>query len=127
MKKYIAIVLSALALGIANQASAAAVVIAPLDIPAAAAVNNAGCTMVGAGSPFTFTPSRNVGVAYNCDTAGTVVAVNTGNTKGKYTYGGSSNGGSVTQCGGATPVAVSITTGYTIIAPAVTTTSNGCS
>ena len=122
MKKYSVVILSALSLGIAMSASAA--VIGPVAAPVAVAVNNAGCAMVSANSAFTFTPSANVGVAYACDAAGTIVAVNSGNTKGKYTYGGSSNGGSVHQCG---TTAVVPATGYSVVAPAVLVTSDGCS
>ena len=122
MKKYCVVILSALSLGIAIPASA--VTIAPLAAAVPATVNNAGCAMVSVNSTFTITPSANVGVAYSCDAAGTIVAVNTGNTKGKYTYGGSSNGGSVHQCA-TTPV--STTTGYTVLVPAVLVTSDGCS
>ena len=122
MKKYCVVILSALSLGIAIPASA--VTIAPLAAALPATVNNAGCPMVSVNSTFIFTPSANVGVAYNCDAAGTIVAVNTGNTKGKYTYGGSSNGGSVHQCG-TTPVVPA--TGYSVPAPAVLVTSDGCS
>ena len=124
MKKYSVVILSALSLGIAMPASAAAVAIAPLPAPTAATVNNAGCAMVSVNSTFTFTPSANVGVAYNCDVAGTIVAVNTGNTKGKYSYGGSSNGGSVKQCG---TTAVDPLKGYAVLAPAILVTSDGCS
>ena len=122
MKKYSVIILSALSLGIAMPASA--VTIAPAAAPTAATVNNAGCAMVSVNSAFTFTPSANVGVAYNCDAAGTIVAVNSGNTKGKYSYGGSSNGGSVKQCG---TTVVNATLGYAVPAPTVTTASDGCS
>ena len=122
MKKYSVVILSALSLGIAMSASAA--VIGPVAAPVAVAVNNAGCAMVSVNSTFTFTPSANVGVAYNCDVAGTIVAVNTGNTKGKYSYGGSSNGGSVKQCG---TTVVNATLGYAVPAPTVTTASDGCS
>ena len=97
-----------------------AAVIAPTDAPTAATVNNAGCSYISTNSPFTFTPSRNVGIAYNCST--TAVAVNTGNTKGKFTYGGSSNGGSVKQCG---TTAISTANGYTVAAPS--TSADGCS
>ena len=124
MKKYSVIILSALSLGIAIPASAAAVVIAPAAAPTAATVNNAGCAMVSVNSTFTFVPSANVGIIYNCDVAGTIVAVNSGNTKGKYSYGGSSNGGSVKQCG---TTAVSATNGYTAAIATVTTASDGCS
>ena len=122
MRKHSAIIFSAISLAIAMPASA--VTIGPLPAPVAVAVNNAGCAMVSVNSAFTFTPSANVGVAYNCDAAGTIIAVNSGNTKGKYTYGGSSNGGSVKQCG---TTAVSTTNGYGVAAPAVLVTSDGCS
>ena len=125
MKKYCVVILSALSLGIAIPASAIpAVTIPPLAVPLAANVNNAGCPMVSANSAFTFVPSANVGVIYNCDAAGTIIAVNSGNTKGKYSYGGSSNGGSVKQCG-TTPVSSS--NGYSAAIATVTTTTDGCS
>jgi hypothetical protein len=121
MKKISAIVLSALSLGIASQANAA---IAPSDTPAATTIDNTACAMVSVNSSFQFTASRNVGVGFACDVGGTIVAVNAGNIKGKYVYGGSSNGGSVKQCG---TTAVSATNGYSVAAPAVTATSDGCS
>ena len=122
MKKYCVVILSALSLGIAMSASAGT--IAPLAAPAAATVDNTACAMVSLNSTFTFTPSANVGVAYACNVAGTIVAVNSGNTKGKYSYGGTSNGGSVKQCG---TTVVNATLGYAVPAPTVTTASDGCS
>jgi hypothetical protein len=115
MKKLAFIIVS---LGLAVNVNAGT--IAPSETPGANAVNNAGCAFVAATSPFNMTPSRNVGLGYTCTTTG--VAVNAGNTKGKYTYGGSTNGGSVAQC----PVAVvaSTTTGYGVAAPDVT--KDGC-
>ena len=94
-------------------------VIAPLDSPVSVAVASADCNMVSTNSTFNFTPSRNVGLTWACNT--TAVAVNAGNTKGKYVYGGSSNGGSVKQCGTTT---ASTSTGYSAT-PAVT--ADGCS
>jgi len=94
--------------------------IAPTDSPTATTISQTNCSYISTNSPFAFTLSRNVGLAYNCST--TAVAVNTGNTKGKFTYGGSSNGGSVKQCG---TTAVSTANGYTVTAPS--TSADGCS
>lgn len=122
MNKIATIVFAVLAGGFVAQASAA-VATKPVDPPVAQAVDSTTCAMVAATSPFQFTPSKNVGVAYNCDT--TAVAVNTGNIKGKFTYGGSSNGGSVKQCSTGTTADVDTTNGYTVAAP--DPTKNGCS
>ena len=123
MKKIATIVFAALSAGYVAQAGA--VTVAPADPATATTVTSAAasCPMISASSTFVFTPSKNVGVAFTCDA--TAIAVNSGNIKGKYTYGGSSNGGSVAQCGGGTPVAVNATTGYAVAAPVVT--GDGCS
>lgn len=100
---------------------------APSSTPTPPTTNNmtnTECTMISAASPFKFTPSANVGLGYTCDT--TSIAVNGGSTKGKYTYGGSTtSSGGVAVCGGASPVAVSTATGYTVAGPDVT--KDGCS
>ena len=125
MKKIATIVFALLSAGYITQASAAAAVspIAPADPSVTGTIATAECPMVAATSTFNLTPSRNVGMTYTC--SATAIAVNAGNKKGKYTYGGSSNGGSVTQCGGTTPVAVDPANGYTVAAP--TATLDGCS
>lgn len=74
--------------------------------------------MVDANSGFTFKASANVGVAYFCDT--TAAAVQAGSTKGKWVYGGTTNGGGVRVCDG---VAVSTSTGYSA---APSDASDGC-
>ena len=125
MKKIATIVFAVLSVGYVVHANAAARTspIAPADPAVTGTVSTAECAMVTATSTFNLTPSRNVGMTYTCSP--TAIAVNSGNKKGKYTYGGSSNGGSVTQCGGATPVAVDPANGYTVAAP--NSTLDGCS
>lgn len=119
-KKIVQIGLHSVVLATSIAAQAAGGTISPSDTPTAATVSAAQCDMVSLNSSFQFTPSRNVGLAWNCNP--TSVAVNAGNIKGKFTYGGSSNGGSVKQC---TTTAVSTTNGYTVAAPDVT--KDGCS
>lgn len=98
--------------------------IAPSDTPTAQDVDNVACGMVSSQSPFKVTASKNVGLAYTCNT--TAIAVNGGNTKGKYTYGGgTSASGGVVPCGGTSPQAVDTGTGYTVAAP--DPTKDGCS
>jgi hypothetical protein len=125
MKKIATVIFAVLSAGYVAQASAAAATspIIAADPSVTGTVSSTECPMVAQTSTFNLTPSRNVGLAYTCST--TAIAVNSGNKKGKYTYGGSSNGGSVTQCGGATPVAVDTTNGYTVAAP--DSTKDGCS
>ena len=123
MKKIATIVCALLSAGYVAQASAAVVTLAPLDPAVITQVDSTTCPMVSATSPFQFAQSKNVGVAYFCDT--TAIAVNAGNTKGKFTYGGSSNGGSVHQCAtGTTPDVTA--NGYLAGKPSAATT-NGCS
>ena len=120
MKKIVAIMFA----GVALQAGAVGT-IAPLSNPVKPAADNvtlATCPLLK--TPFTFTQSANVGLAYDCDTIEAVV--NAGNIKGKFTYGGSTNGGSVKQCVVGTSTAdVSTTVGYKL--PAPTLTADGCS
>ena len=97
MKKIATIVFAVLSAGYVAQAGA--ISLNGADPSLQVTIDQAGanaCAMVSATSSFLFTPSKNVGVKYLCDA--TAIAVNAGNLKGKYTYGGSSNGGSVHQC-----------------------------
>jgi hypothetical protein len=125
MKKIATVIFAVLSAGYVAQASAAAATspIIAADPAVTGTISQTECNMVAATSTFTLTPSRNVGLGYTC--SNTAIAVNSGNKKGKYTYGGSSNGGSVTQCGNGTPVAVDATNGYTVAAPV--STGDGCS
>ena len=79
-------------------------------------VDSASCAMVQ--TSFTLKLSQNVGAAWLCDT--TAAAVNTGSTKGKSTFGGSTSGGTVAACAGGTP---SSTNGYGTTPTVVT---SGC-
>jgi hypothetical protein len=119
MKKILVIALASLSLN-----AFASGTIAPVDAPvkpAAENVTTTTCTLLKV--PFFFVQSANVGVAYDCDT--TSAAINTGNVKGKYTYGASTNGGSAKQCVTTAAADVSTTNGYKVAAPAVT--GDGCS
>jgi hypothetical protein len=118
MKKILALVLSTFAL------SATAGTIAPSAAPIAPVAENvtvATCELLKV--PFKFTQSANVGIAYTCDT--TSAAINTGNTKGKYTYGASTNGGSAKQCSTLAAADVSTTNGYKLT-PTLGPTADGC-
>ena len=124
MKKIAMLVLAMASTLGATQVFATASPIGPSGTPAAFTVTNADCAFVNAAlgvTGFQIIASREVGLAFACSP--TVVSVNAGNRKGKYTYGGSSNGGSVTQCG-TTPA--DTTTGWTIAAPNATGTGTGC-
>jgi len=100
--------------------SANAITIAPSSAGSTATVVNGSCGMVSANSGFNFVTSANVGVAYICDP--TSVAVQAGNQKGKFVFGGGSQGGSVKQCG---TTAVDTSTGYKATPGSATT--DGCS
>lgn len=78
-------------------------------------VDSSLCAMVQ--TSFSLKLSQNVGAAWMCDT--TAAAVNTGSTKGKYAYGGSTSGGTVSSCG-TTPDS---TNGYNLTP---STVSSGC-
>ena len=116
-KKIVQLGLHSVVLATALSASAATSISAS-ETPGITTISNTDCAMVTTASPFAFTASRSVGLAWACDT--TAVAVNAGNTKGKFSYGGSSNGGSVKQCGSS----VSTTNGFALT-PNVT--GDGCS
>ena len=118
-KKIVQIGLHSVVLATSVAAYAVSGTVSPSDTPAAASITSASCDMVSQNSPFSFTASRNVGLAWNCSQTG--VAVNSGNTKGKFSYGGSSNGGSVKQCSSS----VSTTNGYA--ATPGSSTGDGCS
>ncbi|MGB9150717.1 MAG: hypothetical protein WCB36_10775 [Burkholderiales bacterium] len=119
MKKILVIALSSFAM---NAFAVGTIAPDPAPVkPAAENVTTATCTLLKV--PFFFVPSANVGVAYDCDT--TSAAINTGNVKGKYTYGASTNGGSAKQCVTTATGDVSTSTGYKVAAPAVT--GDGCS
>lgn len=94
MKKLIAATLFA-GLSVSAFAADCANPIAPLSTPVK-------CTVKAAAEPkfikidFDFQPSSGIGIGYFEEAAG--VSVLAGNVKGKFVYGGSSNGGSVKQC-----------------------------
>ena len=122
-KKAIQLGLNAVILASALQVNAAGTIPPSTTAdPTASTISNGSCAMVGPNSAFSFTPSKNVGLAYNCDTV--TVVVQSGNTKGKYVYGGSSNGGSVKQCGS---TSVSTTNGYASGTLTLSATADGCS
>jgi hypothetical protein len=73
------------------------------------------CAMVQ--TSFTLKLSQNVGAAWNCST--TAAAVNAGSTKGKYSFGGSTSGGTVSACSSAPDS----TNGY---ATTPSSTTSGC-
>jgi hypothetical protein len=116
-KKIVQLGLHSVILATALSAGAATSISAS-DTPGVTTVSNSDCAVVNTASPFAFTPSRAVGLAWACDAA--TVAVNSGNTRGKFSYGGSSNGGSVKQCGSS----VSTSNGFALT-PNVT--GDGCS
>lgn len=92
--------------------------IAPNPSGQTATVTTGNCAFLQ--TDLTMQVSANVGMAYICDT--TAAAVQAGSTKGKYVYGGSTNGGGVQRCG---TTEVSTSTGYaTSIASAQ---GDGCS
>lgn len=88
--------------------------------PTQGTIDNTACAMVSSTSSFVMTASANVGVNYVCDSS--AAAVQAGSTKGKYVYGGGTNGGSVKQCG---TTAVNTSTGYSSAPSAAT--GDGCS
>ena len=118
MKKIACVLFAAFSAGIASQALALGGINAPADPAVAATVSVTNCDFVALNSPFNVTPSKNVGLTWWCSP--TAVAVKAGNTKGKYVYAGTSNGGSVAQCG-TTPVTAA---GYDAALTAITAT--GC-
>lgn len=113
------LIVASLALGGAIVANAGT--IAPSSTPTDNTINQAACSVISAESPITnYRPSKNVGLGYGCNT--TAIAINAGNIKGKYTYGGGSTAGSVKQC---STTAVDTTNGYTVAAPSPI--GDGCS
>lgn len=100
-------------------ASAAAVAIAASDTPTAATVAS-GDLGGFVTSQFFFTPSRSVAV--KADGTATMVAVQAGTNRGSRRFGGSSNGGSVKECGTGSEV----TPGTSVASPTTTATSDGC-
>ena len=116
MKKILALTLMYAAFNMAYAAP-----IGPADAPKANTIDAVACPMVDAASPLTFTASKGVGVGYNCITTG--AAVNAGNVKGKFTYGGTTSGnGGVLGCAGSK---ADTSVGYSVAAPDVT--KDGCS
>ncbi len=97
MKKSTSLILASIAMAFSFQVNAAGVIDKSETTPAATAVANADCAFVSQNSTFKFTASKNVGLTYACNK--TNAAIQAGNTKGKYAYGGNTSGGSVTQCG----------------------------
>lgn len=57
-------------------------------------ITSADCSMVQ--TSFDLKLSQNVGAAWYCST--TAAAVNAGSTKGKFSYGGTTEGGTVSAC-----------------------------
>ncbi len=93
------------------------------ETPGENIVKNADCEMIAGTNELKFTASKSVGVAYLCST--TAAAVNAGNTRGKFTYGGgTSGGGGVVKCAANDTPDVDTTVGHGG-APA-TATGNGC-
>ncbi|KAB2308484.1 hypothetical protein F8A87_12350 [Betaproteobacteria bacterium SCN2] len=90
--------------------------IAPTTTGDATPIDNAACPMVA--TSFTFNTSANVGASYFCST--TAGAVQTGSTKGKYVYGGTTEGGGVRACG---TTEVNTSTGYV---DNLSDTTSGC-
>ena len=88
----------AVAITLAAPMAHAAVTIAATETPAAATVVGGASGGLGGFtvSDFVFQQSRNVAVY--ADGNATAVAVSTASTKGRQTFGGSSNGGSVAAC-----------------------------
>ena len=80
-------------------------------------ISSSDCAMVQ--TAFDLKLSQNVGAAWKCDT--TAAAVNSGSTKGKNSFGGSTSGGTVAACAGKAPDS---TNGYNLTPAAVT---SGCS
>lgn len=93
------------------------------ETPSSSDIAVAQCDMISGTNVFKFTPSKSVGVAWNCST--TAAAVNAGNTRGKFTYGGgTSGGGGVVKCAAGDTADVDTTNGHGG-APA-TATGTGC-
>ena len=103
---------------VAPLTATAAVAVTALDAPVAVVVGTADLGGFNT-AVFSFTPSRSV--ALKADGNATTVAVQSGTNRGSRRFGGSSNGGSVKECGAseATP-ATSLGT------ITVTPTSTGC-
>ena len=82
-------------------------------------------SIVGAAGSFikdTFTPKCSTGVTVSFLQNGNAIAVKSGSSKGMHTFGGSSEGGGVTQCQSS-----SIATPESSAATAPASTTNGCS
>lgn len=90
--------------------------IAPSTTGSATEITSTACPMVA--TTFTFNTSANVGASYFCST--TAAAVQTGSTKGKYIYGGTTEGGGVRACG---TTEVNTSTGYK---DTLSATTSGC-
>lgn len=90
--------------------------IAPATAGDATSIDETACPMVA--TSFTFNTSANVGASYFCST--TAAAVQTGSTKGKYIYGGTTEGGGVRACG---TTEVNTSTGYV---DTLSDTASGC-
>nr|MBA2689647.1 hypothetical protein [Burkholderiales bacterium] len=86
-----------LAITLAAPMAQGAVTVTQSDAPVAVTVSGGTAALGGFNnSMFTFQASRNV--ALYADGNPTTVAVNAAALKGRQTFGGSSNGGSVAQC-----------------------------
>ena len=119
MKKISALVLMLVAFG----ANAGTISVSETT-PKSNDISTTECAMISGANVLKFTASKSVGVAYTCST--TAAAVNAGNTRGKFSYGGGTSGaGGVVKCATGDTADVSTTNGYALT-PA-TADGNGCS
>ncbi len=116
--------ISALALMLAAfNAHAVTGTVAASETPKSNDIATAQCDMISGANVLKFTASKSVGVAYNCST--TAAAVNAGNTRGKFSYGGGTSGaGGVVKCASGDTADVSTTNGYALTPAAAD--NNGC-
>lgn len=119
MKKISALALMLVSFG----AHAATGTVTASDTPKSNDIANAQCEMISGANILKFTASKSVGVAYNCST--TASAVNAGNTRGKFSYGGGTSGaGGVVKCASGDTADVSTANGYALTPAAAD--GNGC-
>lgn len=108
----------------AFNAHAATGTVAASETPSSNDIANAQCDMIAGANVLKFTASKSVGVAYNCST--TAAAVNAGNTRGKFAYGGGTSGaGGVVKCASGDTADVDTTNGYSLTPAAAD--GDGCS
>jgi len=94
------------------------------ETPSVNTLKNADCPMIAGTNELAFTASKSVGVAYLCSS--TAAAVNAGNTRGKFVYGGgTSGGGGVVKCATDDTADVDTTNGYKAVPGDAE--GNGCS